>query len=90
MEERGIITKEEMSVLFSNIPVLVQVNKLLLEDFENRAKVENIAVKMAGLLKMYTNYCANQNIILNHLERIQKSNDKFASFLKVETSINVF
>jgi len=81
LEERSILSKEDMSQLFSNIPVLVQVNKQLLEDFENRAKVENIAVKMAGLLKMYTNYCANQNIMLNNLERIKKSNDKFAHFL---------
>ena len=93
MRKKKIISEELIMGIFGNIPVLLNINKKLLEslcaavkwdsdspDFVN-ANVGAVLFKFCPFFKMYSNYCKLQ-IKASSAIRELKKNSKFASFYK--------
>eukprot|EP01132_Coremiostelium_polycephalum_P006752 gene6752-8373_t len=95
IREKSILNQKEINILFSNIEILLSINKTVLEelekeetgpnpnnDYEN-TKVGQAFLKMSHYLKMYNAYCANQQMALKFLEEEKLKNEEFRNFLQV-------
>lgn len=90
------ITKADIDTLFSNLEVLIQLNKQVLQDLaalpkdsEGNTEMQGVGLvfkKMTPYFKMYTQYSANQPHALAHLEQLSKTNSKFAECLQISTT----
>ncbi|KAH3756732.1 Guanine exchange factor for Rac 30 [Pelomyxa schiedti] len=89
-----IITKEEIKAIFSDAEIILNFHTVLLEDLAARIKVwdENtqigdVFLGMLPFLKCYVDYINNYDNCLATLNRLQKSNKKFAKFVhRVEST----
>ncbi|ELR12501.1 RhoGEF domain containing protein, partial [Acanthamoeba castellanii str. Neff] len=63
MLEEHVVTKEEISTLFSNVKQLIEVNRMLLADM----------VKRGDYLKMYAKYCANHTVAAELALKLEKA-----------------
>lgn len=88
LEEEGILTKEELKDIFSNIRLLININRELLDDIWKQAKDTNgeflskCFLTLADYLKMYSQYCGNQKISRETVHATQARNSRFKAFLE--------
>lgn len=86
--ENGILAKNELQSLFSNVVQLLQVNCELLEEMEKRqsekvvTKIGDLFLNMRSLLMLYGVYCSNQPTTAVLLANLEKNNPRFREFLK--------
>ena len=93
MRKKRIISEELIMGIFGNIPVLLNINRKLLEslcaavkrdsdspDYVN-ANVGAVLFKFCPFFKMYSNYCKLQTKASSAIRELKK-NSKFASFYK--------
>jgi len=92
------VSKGDVDVMFSNLELLINLNKQVLEQFEEqqeKAKRENLDImqgvgevfkSMAPFMKMYTQYSANQPKALRRLEYLLKNNEKFKKCVDIATA----
>jgi hypothetical protein len=87
MLEENILTKEEVGVMFSNVHLLIEVNKMLLADMVQRVKDTNgdelgdSFLLLGDYLKMYATYCGNHASAVELVGKCEKANARFRSFL---------
>ncbi|KAF2070029.1 hypothetical protein CYY_008648 [Polysphondylium violaceum] len=92
IREKAILNAKEINILFSNIEILYNVNKTVLEELEKdddehqqhtfeNTKVGQAFLKMSHYLKMYTAYCSSQHASLKLLEDEKMKNQPFRDFL---------
>eukprot|EP01087_Luapelamoeba_hula_P011975 TRINITY_DN3330_c1_g2_i1.p1 TRINITY_DN3330_c1_g2~~TRINITY_DN3330_c1_g2_i1.p1 ORF type:complete len:933 (+),score=196.33 TRINITY_DN3330_c1_g2_i1:160-2958(+) len=82
LQQRSVLSSQEVGLLFSNLSQLVNVNTELLHNFETEGKLIGEAfLSVMQYLKMYKIYCANQPASLKVLEACQTENAHFAAFL---------
>jgi len=80
MLEENVVTKEEVSMLFSNVKQLIEVNKMLLADVVKRVKDTNgnelgdSFLLLGDYLKMYAKYCANHMVAAELALKLEKAN----------------
>eukprot|EP01094_Clydonella_sp_ATCC50884_P015859 TRINITY_DN2652_c1_g2_i1.p1 TRINITY_DN2652_c1_g2~~TRINITY_DN2652_c1_g2_i1.p1 ORF type:complete len:627 (+),score=159.62 TRINITY_DN2652_c1_g2_i1:1-1881(+) len=89
LRARQILTAVELNNLFSNVEILANLNRKVMEEFEESEREQGdvllvgpIFLKMADFLKMYTTYCANQPVSIKSLETLTENNTQFAAFLQ--------
>ncbi|KYQ89024.1 pleckstrin (PH) domain-containing protein [Tieghemostelium lacteum] len=87
LKELKIITDKDLSTIFSNIQLLLNVNKEFLIDVEKAAN-ENQGASIgpcfkffAEYLKIYSSYCANQKTSSDHITHCSKKFPAFKQFL---------
>ncbi|ELR18659.1 RhoGEF domain containing protein [Acanthamoeba castellanii str. Neff] len=86
LDEEGILTKEELSTIFSNLSMLLHVNSELYDDISKRVKETNgeelgqCFVLLADYLKMYSQYCSNQAAAREAVVNASKTNPRFRAF----------
>lgn len=87
-EEAGLLSKEELYKIFSNVETLLKVNEELLQGLEKRTEewdhtscVGDIFLHLASFFKLYTVYCKNYGTALETLQHC-KTNPRFAHFLE--------
>eukprot|EP01122_Echinamoeba_exundans_P014060 TRINITY_DN6292_c0_g1_i1.p1 TRINITY_DN6292_c0_g1~~TRINITY_DN6292_c0_g1_i1.p1 ORF type:complete len:804 (+),score=122.41 TRINITY_DN6292_c0_g1_i1:181-2592(+) len=74
---RLILTKAELSTLFSNLEAILEVNEPLLKDLEgNTGTVGNLFLQRADLFKIYAVYCSNQPRLTKTIKSLS-ANAKF-------------
>jgi hypothetical protein len=91
LQSNGILSKQDIQLLFSNLDSIIEVNRNILARFEQRLKeagslvnmeVGDIFLDVADKLKVYRDYCANQPNTFTLVERWKETNPEFASFLE--------
>eukprot|EP01103_Thecamoeba_quadrilineata_P013698 TRINITY_DN3880_c0_g1_i1.p1 TRINITY_DN3880_c0_g1~~TRINITY_DN3880_c0_g1_i1.p1 ORF type:complete len:640 (-),score=125.84 TRINITY_DN3880_c0_g1_i1:16-1908(-) len=89
LKEKGIITKPEQVTIFSNIEMILSINRELLEDFESSLTksqsicyIGEVFIKKTDYLKLYTIYCNNHPHSRQTIKECIQSNHHFAEFLK--------
>eukprot|EP01114_Cavostelium_apophysatum_P018154 TRINITY_DN5556_c0_g1_i2.p2 TRINITY_DN5556_c0_g1~~TRINITY_DN5556_c0_g1_i2.p2 ORF type:complete len:976 (-),score=267.05 TRINITY_DN5556_c0_g1_i2:63-2990(-) len=83
MKREGIATPQEISTLFSNVELIIGVNRQLLSDLKSLEGGKGLGeafLKTVDFLKMYANYCMNQENAFKTLTKLKKDK-KFESFL---------
>lgn len=79
MLEENVVTKEEISMLFSNVKQLIEVNRMLLADMVKRVKDTNgnelgdSFLLLGDYLKMYAKYCANHTVAAELALKLEKA-----------------
>jgi hypothetical protein len=86
MLNQKVATAQELGPIFANIKDIEAVNTVLLRELEAMKQpsdeIGQIFLKYSDYLKMYTNYCTNQETQTRELKNMEKRNKAFASFLK--------
>ncbi|KAM9951765.1 hypothetical protein ACTFIT_002448 [Dictyostelium discoideum] len=89
LKESKIIPDKDISIIFSNIQLLLNVNKELLSDLLQKAPDEKpnhtvgtCFIYFFKYLKIYSGYCANQTISADHIARCSKKIPSFKQFLE--------
>eukprot|EP01119_Soliformovum_irregulare_P008156 TRINITY_DN2109_c1_g1_i2.p1 TRINITY_DN2109_c1_g1~~TRINITY_DN2109_c1_g1_i2.p1 ORF type:complete len:778 (-),score=215.77 TRINITY_DN2109_c1_g1_i2:139-2472(-) len=86
MRKDDIATKEELNAIFSNIELLLGVNKQLLDGFKKTSTAQSIAesfISVSDFLKMYGTYCSNQSVSFEVISKLKEKKDKkFETFLQ--------
>lgn len=94
MVELGLMGKAESSVIFSNVSVLVDVNKALYKGLfsaakeakgGDNAKIGDCFLEMSAYLKMYSMYCGNQTNSREAINELLKSNAKAKAYVDKQT-----
>ncbi|KAF2070062.1 hypothetical protein CYY_008619 [Polysphondylium violaceum] len=87
LKESKIVTDKDISTIFSNIQLLLNVNKELLNGLEKAANetqgefVGQHFTLFSQFLKMYSSYCANQKISSDHIALCSKKIPAFKQFI---------
>lgn len=89
------ISKADIDILFSNLEILISLNKQVMgdlaalpKDAEGNTEMQGVGMvfkKMTPYFKMYTQYSANQPQALAHLEQLSRTNTKFNDCLQIST-----
>ncbi|KAN0026491.1 hypothetical protein ACTFIV_007478 [Dictyostelium citrinum] len=89
LKDSKIIPDKDISIIFSNIQLLLNVNKELLSDLLQKAPDEKpnhtvgtCFIYFFKYLKIYSGYCANQTISADHIARCSKKIPAFKQFLE--------
>ncbi|EFA81156.1 calmodulin-binding protein [Heterostelium album PN500] len=89
IRDKSMLQLKDINTLFSNLEILLSINKTMLEELEKddepshyRTKVGQAFEKMSHYLKMYNAYCSNQQAALKILEDEQEKNEAFKNFLE--------
>jgi len=79
IQKNGCVTKKKMTLIFSNLQLLYGVNCQLLELLKKNETPKGIAesfISLADYLKMYANYCSNQQTSIQTVVRLTEKKDK--------------
>jgi hypothetical protein len=83
-----IITAQDVTLVFSNIQILVGVNEEVLKQLKSMHKLPaaeqqagTVFLKLADYFKMYTVYCYNQSEAVKRVDQVKRENPKFNKFL---------
>eukprot|EP01091_Cochliopodium_minus_P006811 TRINITY_DN1678_c0_g1_i1.p1 TRINITY_DN1678_c0_g1~~TRINITY_DN1678_c0_g1_i1.p1 ORF type:complete len:1073 (+),score=394.17 TRINITY_DN1678_c0_g1_i1:63-3281(+) len=82
--EIKLISSKDITSIFANINQIHGINEELLKELEKEKSPKNVSaafVKMAEYLKVYSIYCANQDLSLSTVESLMEKNKEFKSFL---------
>lgn len=93
IKERKMLPDTEIASIFSDIELIVTVNRAVCLEFEKANEKQaadpdkplllgDIFLRLSDCFKMYTNYCTNQPIAMGVLDRCQKKYPIFDKFLK--------
>ena len=79
-----IITRDESKILFSNLTILYNMHKILLQDLRARhSSIGAIFCKHSAYFKMYSVYVNNFDNACGELERLLMKKKKFRAFCQV-------
>jgi len=88
LTKEGILTMNEITAIFSNIKIIYSINLNLLNDLQKISvkgdegkQVGTIFESTADYLKVYTQYCSNQEKCVSTLARAEKTNKALSAFL---------
>ena len=82
--ESRIVTEKEVTAIFANVQQILGINEALLKELEKEKSVEGVAKafsSMADYLKVYSIFCANQDLSLSTVEKLELKNKDFKAFL---------
>ncbi|EGC39499.1 hypothetical protein DICPUDRAFT_96538 [Dictyostelium purpureum] len=87
--EKELINKEQQKMIFSNIEIIYNFGKTLLEDIRDRCgakwtayqKLSDLFLKISAFLKVYSSYVQNYDISIEVLKELRKS-EKFKDALE--------
>eukprot|EP01114_Cavostelium_apophysatum_P005323 TRINITY_DN1615_c1_g2_i1.p1 TRINITY_DN1615_c1_g2~~TRINITY_DN1615_c1_g2_i1.p1 ORF type:complete len:637 (-),score=180.86 TRINITY_DN1615_c1_g2_i1:36-1946(-) len=88
LKSANLIPKDSVGAIFSNVELLVGVNRVLCEDLEEQArkyggdKIGSSFIKLADYLKMYSVYCSNQKVSLDTIEMWSTKKPQFKELLQ--------
>jgi len=85
----GILTKQEISEIFSNVAQLLAFHKDFLKQLKERIEawtdetaIGDIVLSVTPYMKLYTAYSANYDKALSSIQAFSKKNPRFAEFLE--------
>jgi hypothetical protein len=88
LKTNGILSQDQVRVIFSELQVITAYNKTLLMLLEQRVAkwtyescIGDIFEKITKFLKVYTTYCNNYNRAIEMVDTLRKSNSAFKEFL---------
>jgi RhoGEF domain len=97
LQAEKLLEPSDIVDVFSNVSVLITINKELLTDLEkerHRSRVEQRRMKvaptflqLADFLKMYSVYCNNQAHAFATVEALQRRSKRFREFLETAMSV---
>jgi len=97
LQAENILEPSEIVDVFSNVNVLIKINKELLADLEkerHRSSTEErlmmvapTFLQLADFLKMYSIYCNNQSHAFSAVETLQRRNRRFREFLQTAQAL---
>ena len=87
--QQSILTGEEIKLLFSNVEIILNFNKILLETLDQRIKVWNpetsllgdFFMKVTDFLRIYVDYVNNFDLAINFITSQKQSNKALKQFL---------
>lgn len=87
---KQILSVDDCAAIFSNLELLRGLNREILSTLDQRININSpetwilgdIFEKMASFMKMYTQYCSNQDQALMTVERCRKKSKAFDQFLR--------
>ncbi|KAL6048045.1 DH domain-containing protein, variant 2 [Balamuthia mandrillaris] len=87
LQEKNLLSRQELSTLFSNAEAIVGVSQEILKHLEKNVGTDGsylvgkTFLELVEFIKMYTVYCGNQPVALSTLDKCKASNTAFAAFL---------
>jgi len=88
-KNENILTKQEISEVFSNVAQLLTFHKDFLKDLKERidiwtddTAIGDIVLSVTPYMKLYTAYGSNYENALNAVQNLSKKNQRFAQFLE--------
>eukprot|EP00026_Physarum_polycephalum_P000840 Phypoly_transcript_00841.p1 GENE.Phypoly_transcript_00841~~Phypoly_transcript_00841.p1 ORF type:complete len:1276 (+),score=329.63 Phypoly_transcript_00841:96-3923(+) len=82
VRENGLLNKDEVASLFSNLSALIPLNEDLLKKLEDNAEVGAAFMEMIRHMKVYSIYCSSINNIKERIDGLSASRPKFKHFLE--------
>jgi len=82
LRENGLLSPQQMHVVFSSVESMLPVNEELLRCLESGDGVGKAFLAVGQFLKIYSDYCNNQNAAYALLAEMSHKSDDFAGFLQ--------
>lgn len=83
--EKLSLTEQQISTIFSNIPVLAQFHSLLLKDLSNASVLPEVAlIRYVEYMKLYVEYVGNYSIACQTLTSLANSSKTLRTFLAAQ------